>query len=51
VTAFLPIHEIGEAVDLIKEEMRELFPGGVEVVEWFHRYYVGTAAIFPSHDQ
>ena len=46
VTAFLPVIEIGDAVALIRQEMMEVFPAAVEVVDWFHRYYVGPNAIF-----
>ena len=45
-TAFLPVIEIGDAVALIRQEMMEVFPAAVEVVDWFHRYYVGPNAIF-----
>jgi hypothetical protein len=43
--AFLPVYEIGDAVALRRKE-RLVFPAGVEVVDWFHRYYVRLTAIF-----
>ena len=49
-TAFLPVHEIPEALQIIRDDMQQIHGPGVELVDWFRRYYVGDqqhAALFP----
>ena len=46
-TAFLPAHEVAEAVCFIRDDMEEVHAPAVEVVDWFVRYYVGPSALYP----
>ena len=45
-TAFLPVHEVGEAMQIIRDDMAEVHPPAVELVDWFTQYYVGPNAFF-----
>ena len=46
-TAFLPVHEVAEANQIIRDDMAEVHPPAVELVDWFTQYYVGPDALFP----
>ena len=49
-TAFLPVHEIPEALQFISDDLMRIQPGSEELVAWFRKYYVRNGdreALFP----